>query len=248
VRIQAKITCSRLTILIRQIRELQLAASQPLGMLLYQFISIIASVGTAIYFSWKLALVILATVPLTVMALAAFSRGVGDAIEGQKQELSKASKCVNTAITSIDTVKVYNGQEQEVWRYASTVGGASNYYLIQAKSNALQFGIVKFAMVGLFVVGFWYGLYLLTKGLNSGNIATTFFSCLAAVQAIEVVLPQLLVISKGISAGGNLKTIMSDIESGRNTRNMTGGCQPQTCSGDIEVNDVSDLLMMKHLS
>lgn len=216
-------------------------------MLLYQLTSIIASIGTAIYFSWKLALVIFAVVPVAVLALALVSRGVGDAIEGQKQELSRASKCVSTAVMSIDTVKAYNGQEQEVWRYLPTVKVATIYYLIQAKSNALQFGIVKFVMVSLFVVGFWYGLYLLTKGLDSGNIGTTFFSCLAAVQAIEVILPQFLVISKGISAGDTLKTIVSDIERGQNTRSTTDGCQPHTCSGDIEVNDVSASLGMVFL-
>ncbi len=160
------------------------------------------------------------------------------AVEVQKEELSKASKYSNTAIEAIDTVKVYNGQEQEVWQYYSTILRVASSYMVQARTNALQFGITKLLMVGIFVQGFWFGLYLVDKGMDSGLVVTTFYACLAAMQSVETVLPQWLVLVKGMSAGQTLKSIMVQMEHGRKLIHMVGSEKPTSSPGDIEVNQV----------
>jgi ATP-binding cassette subfamily B (MDR/TAP) protein 1 len=180
-----------------------------------------------------------ATFPVGAGVLFLLSRGVGPAIGSQKRELSKASKYANMAISAIDTVKAFNGQEQESWQYFLTAKAITKYYLVQARSNALQFGVTKLLMVALFVQGFWYGLYLVMNGLTIGDVITTFSSCLTAMQAVEVVLPQFLVLTRGSSAGETLKSIMAEMQDGRNTTNSDGVLKPKSCPGDIEVNDVS---------
>jgi ATP-binding cassette subfamily B (MDR/TAP) protein 1 len=113
-------------------------------------------------------------------------------------------------------------------------------YLIQARVNALQFGITKFAMVVIFIQGFWYGLVLVRQGLDPGRVLTAFYACLFSIQAIEVILPQWLVLTKGMSAGQTLKDIMTHVRNGRKVTKMTGGIKPRDCIGDIEVNEVSN--------
>ena len=117
--------------------------------------------------------------------------------------------------------------------------------MIQARSNALQFGIIKFSALVLYVSGFWFGLYLVMHGLTVGHVLTTFVSCGYAMQAVEMVLPQFLVLAKGISAGEALKLIMAEMQYGRNTKNTDGELRPQTSPSDIEVNDVSTRLSPK---
>lgn len=165
---------------------------------------------------------------------------MGPAIEAQKRELSQASKFTNTAITAIDTVKAYNGQDQEVWQYFLAIKRSTVYYMVQARSNALQFGITKFVMVGIFVQGFWYGISLVDHGLDPAKVLTTFYSCLTGMMAIEVVLPQWLVLAKGMSAGATLKSIMNQVERGGTANTKEESLTPELCSGDIEVNDVSE--------
>ena len=201
--------------------------------------ALVASIGTALYFSWRLALVILATFPIAAGVLAVVSRGVGLAIERQKRELSRASKYANTAVNSINTVKAFNGESQEVWQYFLISRAITEYYLIQARSNALQFGVIKFSAVALFVSGFWYGLHLVTSGLSVGHVLTTFVSCSYAMQAVEIVLPQFLVLAKGISAGETLKSIMAEMQEGRFTSDEDGKLIPSACPGDIEINNAS---------
>jgi ATP-binding cassette subfamily B (MDR/TAP) protein 1 len=216
-----------------------LAISQPLGFLLLETTAILASVGTALFFSWKLALVIFATFPIAAGIFTLISRGVGPAIERQKRELSRASKYASTAVSAINTVQAFNGEDQEVWQYFLTAKAITKYYLIQARSNALQFGVIKFSAVMLYVSGFWYGLYLVTHGLTVGHVLTTFISCAYAMQAVEIVLPQFLVLAKGMYAGETLKSFMAEIQDGRTTKEEDGDLRPDTCPGDIEVNDVS---------
>lgn len=222
-----------------QIKELHMGVSQPMGFLVYEVFGSLAAVGLAFYYSWKLSLVILATFPVAGVMLFLVSLKLGPAIEAQKRELSKASKYANTAITAINTVKTYNGQDQEVWQYYDTIKKAAASYLIQARCNALQFGTTKFLMIGIFIQGFWFGLVLVKQGLDPGSVLTTFYACLAAMQGLETVLPQWLVLKKGMSAGQTLKAIMTQVKNGRVDKNMVGSLRPDKCEGDIEVKGVS---------
>lgn len=190
------------------------------------------------YSTWKLTLVMLATFPIVGGILFLVSRGLAPAVEAQKRELGKASKYASTAVSAIDTVKAFNGQNQEMWQYTCAVKKVTTYYLLQARSNAMQFGIIKFMIIGLFVQGFWFGVYLVNNGLDPGHVLTAFYACLSALQAAEVVLPQWLVLAKGMSAGETLKSIMRQMQSDWKVNKETHLIKPDSCSGDIEIIDV----------
>ncbi|KAF4630376.1 hypothetical protein G7Y89_g7762 [Cudoniella acicularis] len=227
------------SLLIRQTRELQLAVSQPFGLFITQVSGSLFALGVAFFYSWQLTLVIFATIPIAVAIIIWLSSGMGPAIEAQKRELTKASKYANTSFTAINIVKSFNGQEQEIWQYYTTIKEVAAKYMIQARANAVQFGITRFLMVGIFVQGFWFGLYLVQHGLNPGHVLTTFYCCLFSLQAIEITLSQWLVLKKGMSAGETLKTFMVAIQREGVVSTMTGSLRPNVCDGDIEINEVS---------
>ncbi|KAK0122067.1 hypothetical protein ONS95_010331 [Cadophora gregata] len=222
-----------------QIQEFQMGVSQPMGFLVYEVFGSLAALGLAFFYSWKLTLVILAAFPVAGIMFFLVSLKLSPAIEAQKRDLTIASKYANTAITAINTVKAYNGQDQEVWQYYDTIKKVAASYLIQARCNALQFGITKFLTIGIFIQGFWFGLVLVKEGLDPGSILTTFYACLAAMQGLETVLPQWLVLKKGMSAGQALKAIMIHVKHGRVVKNSVGLLLPDNCEGDIEVKGVS---------
>lgn len=203
-----------------------------------------AALGIAFYSSWKLTLVTLAAFPLAVVLLGLISAQMQANIEAQKKDLTQASKYVHTAIISIDTVKAYNGQEQEVWQYASVIKKAARSYLKQANSTALQMGITRFVIISMFVQSFWFGISLSEKGLNSGAILTTFYACLVATEAAETLLPQWLVIARGMSAGATLKALLLQMRNGKIVLEMGGSGTPSTCYGDIGVTDVSKSIIL----
>ncbi|KAF5022574.1 hypothetical protein F66182_5407 [Fusarium sp. NRRL 66182] len=231
---------SLLTRIQTQTRELQLASSQVLGLLMGDIITSIASLGIALYYSWKLTLVLLTTLPISAIVLSLATRRLEPAIQAQKRDLAVASKFAIASITAIDLVKVFNGYDQEVWQYYPAIKAAARQYLIQAQCNALQMGYVAFWVVAMFVVGFWYGVVLVNNdGLGAGSVLTTFYATLAAFQGIEALMPQWLVLAKGMSAGSFLSGITRSTRNGGLIKPMVGALRPEVCVGDVELRDVS---------
>ncbi|KAI9843976.1 MAG: hypothetical protein M1837_006018 [Sclerophora amabilis] len=223
-----------------QLRELQMATSQPLGFLIQYTVTALGALGVAFYYSWNLTLVTLATVPLAGIILSFISARMQPSIENQQEELSVASKLITNALSSIEVVKCFNGVDQEIWQYARAIRKAARHYLGQAHANALQIGLVRLIILGMFVQGFWYGSTLVKPGgKDAGDVLTTFWAAFTATQAIEQILPQMIVLEKGRAAGATLKAIMAHLERGRRISKMLGFRKPNYCYGDIEVRDVS---------
>ena len=111
------------------------------------------ALGLSFSYGWKLTLVILASIPISVVVLHFISRGLPAHIENQGEALSEASRTANNAISNISILKYSNTQSQESRSYVGHVRRAATFYLRQAKANALQTGFVKFASTTMFVQG-----------------------------------------------------------------------------------------------
>ena len=189
---------------------MQLASSQPLGSVIRNLVTGVASLVIAFTYSWNLSLVILATVPISALVLSYMSSRMQPNIDGQQIAQSQATKVCSSAIQNIETVKCFNAQDFESRKYIATFGEAAKWYVKQVKNNAAQIGFVRFMILAMFVQGFWYGYHLVSSGKRSpGTVITTFWSCLSFTEAIEQILPHLLVLDKGRSAGGTLRTILA---------------------------------------
>ncbi|KAI4271731.1 MAG: hypothetical protein L6R38_006798, partial [Xanthoria sp. 2 TBL-2021] len=222
-----------------QIRELQMGTSQPLGFALQSTVTALSALGLALYTAWDLTLITIATIPFAALVLGWISSRMQPSIEAQAKELNTASKFANNAFQAIDVVKCFNGQDFETWQYAKAINRAAKKYLIQAKANALQIGFVRFITLSMFVQGFWYGSHIVITGKKEpGQVLTAFWSCLSALQAVEQILPQILVLEKGRAAGATLQAILTQMDK-RHRVIMSGQLTPEFCEGDIEVRNVS---------
>ncbi|KAL2755673.1 hypothetical protein ACRALDRAFT_1051004 [Sodiomyces alcalophilus JCM 7366] len=220
-----------------QIRELQLATSQIFGFLISDAFVSIACIAVSFYMSWRLTLVLLATLPVSIIILTLATRRLQPAIQAQKGHLAEASKYANSAIVGIDIVKIYNGFDYEIWKYYGSIKASMKQYLVQAHCNAMQMGYAKFWVIGLFAVGFWYGIVLVSQGATAGQILTTFYATLTAFQGIEALMPQWLVLAKGMSAGQALR---STEMAARGFKGRPGSdYKPPCCAGAVEAHDVS---------
>ncbi|RYO93752.1 hypothetical protein DL766_002991 [Monosporascus sp. MC13-8B] len=223
-----------------QTREVQTAASQALGSLSLESATAVGNLLVAFYFSWRLTLVLLATAPVSFAVLKFLGRHLKPAIQAQKQELSRASKYATAAIAAIDLVKVFNGADHETWQYSQSVRRSMRHYLVQARANAYRLGYVKMWIECMFVVGFYCGVVLVNEGASPGDVMTTFYAALAALQAVQNSVPMYLLLAKGMSAAQELSQITGDeIQNGRKACRMRGTHKPKTCAGDIEINAVT---------
>ncbi|KAK3940009.1 putative ABC transporter expressed in the mitochondrial inner membrane [Diplogelasinospora grovesii] len=222
-----------------QTRELQTATSQTLGFLVCNAFVFIACMVVALYYSWKLTLVMLATAVPSIIILSYLGSFLDPAIERQKLELAQASKHATAAITAIDLVKVYNAADHEAFHFMQAIRRSAKYYSRQALCNCGQMGYIKLWMIMLFVVGFYFALVLVNRGeLSPGNALTTFYAALTAFESMESVGPQWLVLVKGMAAGQMLKGLTSDgdLDSSEDT---PGSYRLAALRGEIKFRNVS---------
>jgi ATP-binding cassette subfamily B (MDR/TAP) protein 1 len=213
-----------------QIYEVQNATSQPLGFAAQYTVTFIAALGLAFYTAWNLTLVTIAAAPFISLILACLSARMQRNIDSQTVYL----------IIAIDTVKTFNGQDHEVRQYIEALKRAALSYLKVAQGNALQIGIIRATVLGMFVQGFWYGTYLVAVGdKTAGQVLTAFWGCLMAIQIIEQLSPQMIVLEKGKLASASLKTILGKVEGCRKVTKMFGGKVPRFCDGEIQITKVS---------
>ncbi|UNI24824.1 ATP-dependent permease [Purpureocillium takamizusanense] len=225
-----------------QTRELQLATSQILGLLICDIVCALASLIVALYHSWKLTLMLVATVPISIAILSVATRRLDPAIRAQKAHLETASKLTSASLTAIGLVKVYDGCDRSVQQYYREVKRAASQYLIQAQCNAFQLGYIGFWIVSMFVAGFWYGVVLVREGLPPGHVVTTFFAVLTLFQGVESVAPHWLILSKGMAAGSFLSDICKKSNSDpplANAASVRSKIRPGHMVGGIELRDVS---------
>ncbi|TWU77474.1 hypothetical protein ED733_006993 [Metarhizium rileyi] len=192
-----------------QTRDFQLATGQVLGFILCDLITSCVSFGIAVYYSWKLALVLLTTLPVSFVILCAVMHKVDTEVGLQKQYLQKASTLAAAAVKGIDLVTVFAGHDREVTKYASALSLASRHFLCQVRCNSIQMGYIAFWSISIFILGFWYGLVLVKQGLPAGNVVTTFHSILTAFQGIEALSSHWLALSKGKGAAYFLTSLTS---------------------------------------
>ncbi|CAK7566305.1 MAG: ATP-dependent permease [Sporothrix epigloea] len=221
------------------IRDLQAATSQLLGYIISDAFVCIACLVVAFAKSWALTLVLLATVPLSVLVLGALGNGLKQAAERQREALNQAAQYAAAALAGLDIVKVYGGDETEKLQYLRSVRGAAHCCARQALSSSAQMGFVKLWMISLFVAGFWYGITLVTRGSSTaGNVLTAFYAVLTAFQSLEALGTQWVTVLKGTVAGKALKDII-DSPVGEQSKAHANGIRPIFSPRDIVLDNVS---------
>ncbi|KAF2476461.1 P-loop containing nucleoside triphosphate hydrolase protein [Lindgomyces ingoldianus] len=223
-----------------QIRDLQLACSAPLGECVQCCVIAVGALSIALYSSWNLTLAIICTIPIVYLVMSFLSSKISKRAHEQADKLQQALKHVTNAVSSIETVKCFNSERFELQKYGCVITQAGYLYNRQANLRSAQIGFMQFVTYSMFVQGFWYGSYLVTTGQrNPGQVMTTFWGALIAVQGITGFLPQFIVLQKGKIAGARLLATITRLSKQNIDSEVQGGEKPQRCVGDIEFKEVS---------
>lgn len=187
-------------------------------------------------YSWKLTLVTLATWPVAVFVLFYCSSRIEPNVRLQGQKLADAARSTNTAFSNIETVKCFNAQDSERYKYMGIISEAAEFFYRQANWTGIQASTLRLATLLMYVQGFWFGSTLVVSGeKNAGDVVTTFWSAIMATQALMEIMPIMIMLEKGKSAALRLRIVLH-----RNSRQMdqSGDAQLATCAGDIELKKV----------
>ncbi|CAO2657496.1 Nn.00g036220.m01.CDS01 [Neocucurbitaria sp. VM-36] len=222
------------------IRDLQLSVSAPFGEGVQCIVQGLAALAVAFYYSWNLTLVIISTVPLIYLVQAFIAHRLSIRAHVQADKLQHALKYITNAIQSIETVKCFNGERNELQSFTRIAAHAAGMYRRVANLRSMQIGVMQFFTLSVFFQGFWYGSHLVnSQDRNVGQVLTTFWAALMAIQGITGFLPQFIVLQKGKMAGSRLQLLIKEISRSNHGQERQGQTKPIRCAGNIEFRKVT---------
>jgi len=140
-----------------------------------QIIIILGSIFFIFYFSWKLALIMLATVPVMAIVAVVFGRFIRKLSKQAQDFTAESNTIIEEALTGITNIKSFTNELFTLKKYSKSI---DNIRQLNVKSGLWRGAFVSFIIFCLFgaiVFIIWQGL-LMTKGPNPELNSADFFS------------------------------------------------------------------------
>lgn len=181
-----------------------------MGQLLQYLVTFIVALILAFRASWSLTLVILATVPITVVVQGFSQAFAGPLLAGERTSFSLAGNVISRAVSSIATVKAFNAAEYETTSLGKHLQSLHAITVKTATLWGFTTAITQFSLLSMFVQGFWFGSHLIQKGqLNFGGVVSVFWACLIAASNFQMAIPLLITLTRGKWAMVSLATLIN---------------------------------------
>jgi ATP-binding cassette subfamily B protein len=122
-----------------------------------QTVSLVGGMVFIFWASWKLSLIMLASVPVVVLAIAVFGRKVRIHSRAAQDSLAEAGTVIEETVQGIADVKSFTNEKLELSRYATALEVFLDVTKKGAKIRAAFLAFVIFAMFGAVAFVVWYG-------------------------------------------------------------------------------------------
>ncbi|BCU78657.1 ABC transporter transmembrane domain-containing protein [Luteolibacter sp. LG18] len=137
-----------------------------------QSVILIGGLVVVFYSSWKLSLVMLASVPVVVLAVAIFGRKVRKYSRDAQDSLAEAGTVIEETVQGIADVKAFTNEEFESRRYDRALDHFLDVTLRGAKVRAAFLSFIVFVLFGTIAGVAWFGARMLAQGqINSQEFA-----------------------------------------------------------------------------
>ncbi|KAL2635589.1 hypothetical protein R1flu_007068 [Riccia fluitans] len=216
-----------------------------------------AMLGLAIILSlilqWKLALVILATLPgLIASAISEnlFLKGfAGDVAKSY----SRATQVAGEAVSNIRTVAAFNAEDKVKFLFDQELVGPGKQTFLKGQISGFGFGFSQLLMYGGYALGLWYSGKLVQDGAAFGDVIKVFLVLIVSAFAIAETLaltPDLVKAGQAVESVFEVLDRQTAIEP-----DSPDGEKVDKIKGDIELKNVAfaypsrpDVVIFKDLS
>ena len=179
-----------LTALLTDVQRVQMGMGTSAIYLVNSVISVIASFVVAYVKGWRLALVITAMVPASILILAPIIMGMSKYTKQVTGLMSKAGQIAEEAISCSRTVTAFTTQIIPLRKYNELLVTAHKVGNIKGLLTGLVGGVFNIIMFGCFALSLWYGNKLVIDGsMTPGAVFVTFVSLFMGVMMIGYSAP-----------------------------------------------------------
>lgn len=165
--------------------------------------------GYLFYLDWRLALVIMTTMPLAVMSMKRQRKKMRKSARKTMQETGDLSALIVQTLRSLRIVRAYGQEAKEIARATSTINRAQEFTMRGVRARALSGPAVELA-AGL---GFALAIYVAgTRGIEGDMTVGEFSAFMAAVmlmyQPLKSVATLQTALQEGVTAAGRVYGII----------------------------------------
>ncbi|MFD0894339.1 ABC transporter ATP-binding protein [Luteolibacter ambystomatis] len=139
-----------------------------------QTVILIGGLVVVFYSSWKLSVVMLASLPIVILAVALFGRKVRQYSRDAQDSLADAGTVIEETVQGIADVKAFTNEDFESRRYDRALDRFLDVTLRGAKIRAAFLSFIIFVLFGTIAGVAWYGAQLLAQGQIDSRGFTSF--------------------------------------------------------------------------
>ncbi|XP_063831950.1 multidrug resistance protein homolog 49 [Ostrinia nubilalis] len=146
--------CSRLA---ADAAAVQGATGTRIGALMQAGATIVIGISLSMFYTWKMTLVSLVSVPMVIVAVVLEGRVIAAGIEAVRQASDKANTIATEAITNIRTVSAFCGEQGVLERYHKAGLAARKTARSSLRWRGCVFSFGQTAPVAGYALSLWYG-------------------------------------------------------------------------------------------
>lgn len=146
------------------VTQVQGVVSLTLAEFIRQIIVFLGGVFIIIFTMPKLALIMLATIPIVVVSAMFFGRYIRKLMRARQDQLAATNVVVEETMQSIQTVKAYTNEDFEVKRYGQSLTEMVRISLKAAQMRGLFAAFIIFVMFGALFFIIWQAAQMVEKG------------------------------------------------------------------------------------
>jgi ABC-type multidrug transport system fused ATPase/permease subunit len=219
-----------------------------------QIIIIIGSIFFIFYFSWKLALIMIATVPVMAIVAVLFGRFIRKLSKQAQDFTAESNTIIEEALTGISNIKSFTNEVFALGKYGKSIDNIRQLNIKSGLWRGAFVSFIIFCLFGAIVFIIWQGL-LMTQGPNPEISSSNFFSFVmfTVMMGMSVgSVPDLYAsIQKSIGATENLMNIITE----KDENQLFSGKEKPTLEGNVRFEKVqfsypqrADIEVLKDIS
>ncbi|KAJ7549945.1 hypothetical protein O6H91_07G075600 [Diphasiastrum complanatum] len=170
--------------------------------------------GFAVAFSkgWKLTLIMLSTMPLTVAAGGIMSVVISKMSSKGQVAYAEAGSIVEQIVGAIRTVASFTGEKRAVDAYDKALKKAYKASVLQGTAAGLSLGCVMLVVFSSYALALWYGSKLVVnEGFSGGAVMSVIFAVLTGGMSLGQASPCLNAFAAGQAAAYKMFEVINRI-------------------------------------
>lgn len=176
-----------------------------------QFIVIIVGMSFLMFISWKLSLIMLATIPVVALVAVFFGRFIKKISKQAQDKVAESNSIVEESLTAITSVKAFANEYLEIIRYKNVTEDVKKLGLRGALWRGFFVSFIIFCMFGAMVFVIWQAVLMRDAGMLTLSELTSFILFSIFIGASFGSIPELYAkIQNAIGATERLMDILEE--------------------------------------